>query len=358
MSDRFSFDPIEYLLALWHMLPVLIISLIVGAVGGLTYSNIVSDHLYGATTKFYVISGDWATESRADDYAQIITSQSVTRAVITRKGLKDANGMFISNEALLKMVEVSAYDETHVISITCFNRDPYLACDVANVLREVSVDAIAEIMNPATIKVVQKANIPVYTVRPNTMLQCVTGAIALFVATLVIIFLRMLLVKQKTEKNSMKLMQPYIIAFSVIGVICAAALMINAKNTDRIGPEIIFPEGDITYVEGEDYDLLLKDVKAEDVIDGDCTEFIRIDDVYVSESGESCVVDYVVKDKSNNVSITERIVSYRKTNPETEIETDAEENTEADVEINAEANVETNAEANTDVKNSTDTKKQ
>ena len=313
MDDWISFDPKEYLIAIWHMLPVLIISLIVGFSGGLAYERTMAEHLYSATTKFYVISGDWATESRADDYVQIITSQPVARTVITREDLRDENGKYISPEAFLGMIVVSAYDETHVAAITVFSRDPYLACDIANSLREVSMDAIKEIMNPGTIKVVQKANVPVNLAKPNAMLFCVTGAVTFFVLVLIAAFIEMLVRKHKADKEKKIRRLPYLISLSLLGIIFVTGLAIHERNADRTGPSIVFPEGDIIYAEGDDYDVLLKDVKAEDSVDGDCTGSIRIDDVYISESGESCIVDYVVKDKSNNVTVAERYAAYERT---------------------------------------------
>ena len=312
MDEWISFDPKEYLIALWKLLPALILSLIVGACGGLVYERTMAEHLYGATTKFYVISGDWATESRADDYVQIITSQPVARTVITREDLRDENGRYISLEAFLGMVEVSAYDETHIAAITVFNSDPYVACDAANALREVSMDAIEEIMNPGTIKVVQKANVPVNTAKPNAMLLCVIGAVVFFVLALAAVFVEMLIRKHKADKEKKIRRLPYFIVLSLLGIIFVTGLALRERNADRTGPDIIFPEGDITYAEGDDYDVLLKDVKAEDGVDGDCTGSIRIDAVYVSESGESCIVDYVVKDKSNNVTVAERYAAYKR----------------------------------------------
>lgn len=321
MNERYSFDPLEYMKALWHMLPVIILSLIIGALGGAAYDGIMADHLYAATTKFYVISGDWATEGRADDYAQVIKSPPVTKAVITRNDLKDENGQHISEESFLGMVEVSAYDETHIIGITFFNPDPYLACDVANELREVSMDAINEIMDPGAIKTVHKANIPVKISKPKSMLHCVVGAAVFLVISLIIIFLMLLIEKQKPNKKVKTFRLPSVFALLLLGIFFAIPLFVHEANVDRTGPEILIPEGDITYEEGDDYDDLLKGVKAEDDVDGDCTEFIRVDDVQVSESGDSCIIEYVVKDKSNNVSVTERHATYIEKNEEPDIGT-------------------------------------
>ena len=326
MNERYSFDPLEYVKALWQMLPVIILSLIIGALGGAAYDGLMADHLYAATTKFYVIAGDWATEGRADDYAQVIKSPPVTKAVITRSDLKDENGQHISEDAFLNMVEVSAYDETHIIGITFFDPDPYIACDVANELREESMDAISGIMEPGAIRTVQEAGIPVKLAKPKAMLHSVVGAAAFLVASLIIIFLMMLIEKLKPNRKVKTFRLPYIVVILLFGVFFAIPLFVHEANADRTGPEILFPEGDITYVEGDDYDALLEGVKAEDDIDGDCTEFIRIDDVQVSESGDSCVINYVVKDKSNNVSVVERYASYKEINKETDIkETDITE---------------------------------
>ncbi len=322
MDVRFSFKPKDYLIELWHMMAILIISLIVGAVGGLAYSKTMVNHLYESTTKFYVMSGDWETQGRSDDYVQIITSQPVIRTVIAQENLKDANGKSLSYEDFLGMVEVSAYDETHIAGITIYDSDPYRACDIANTLREVSMDAIEDIMNPGAIKVVQKAIIPGMISKPNEMLFCVMGAASLFVIALIMTFLKMIAEKNKEAGKRRIRRMPYILFLSLLGIVFVIRLFLYEIHADRTGPEIQFPEADVTYEEGDDYTDLLQGVKALDSVDGDCTDAIRINDVNILGSGETCIVNYAVKDKSNNVTFAERYASYRK------MENDAEDSIE------------------------------
>lgn len=311
MDDWFSFDPLDYLRTLWHMLPMLVLSLLVGGLGGLAYERIMADHLYAATTKFYVISGDWASEGRADDYVQIIASQPVIRTVITRMKMKDGAGVPLSEEDLLNMVEVSAYDETHVVGITVYNQDPFVASDVANLIRDVGMEAIEEIMEPGTIKIVERANIPLNIAKPKALMFIIVGGAAMFVGMLAIVFLRMVALHDKSGKARKMRRWPYIGFFALVGIIAGIGLAVHENNADRVGPEITYPEDQVTYEEGNDYTVLLNGVKAEDAVDGDCTAMVRVDDIYVSESGDYCIVHYVAKDKSNNVSSAERHAAYK-----------------------------------------------
>lgn len=79
---------------------------------------------------------------------------------------------------------------------------------------------------------------------------------------------------------------------------------------DRTAP-VISLEGKNTmvYTEGEDYEVLLEDIIAEDNIDGDVSDSLRVSNIYVV-SKDKAVVVYVAKDLSNNIAKLKREVRY------------------------------------------------
>lgn len=79
---------------------------------------------------------------------------------------------------------------------------------------------------------------------------------------------------------------------------------------DRTGPQIVIPDGDAVYVEGQDTQFLLEGVTAVDAKDGDVAASLRVEKVIPEEDGVTASVAYVAKDNSNNVTRIHRVVSY------------------------------------------------
>lgn len=86
---------------------------------------------------------------------------------------------------------------------------------------------------------------------------------------------------------------------------------------DKVAPEIHFTSNEVTYTEGESFDVLLKDVTATDDKDGDVTESLMVESIYPNDDGITATVVYVAKDKSNNVSRDSRKVVYHSGDLET-----------------------------------------
>ena len=91
----------------------------------------------------------------------------------------------------------------------------------------------------------------------------------------------------------------------LIGVIVGVCLK------DRTAPQIsLNGKNTLTYMEGESYDVLLKDMVAEDNMDGDVTDTIRVSNIHVLDEGKA-IVTYVAKDSSNNIGKLKREIRYK-----------------------------------------------
>ncbi len=88
---------------------------------------------------------------------------------------------------------------------------------------------------------------------------------------------------------------------------------------DRTPPEITLKKEEITYTEGEDYEILLKGVSAKDNVDGDLSDQVFVDRI-VPVGENSAVVYYGVMDKRNNVGTAKRKITYHPAVKEEEAE--------------------------------------
>lgn len=110
---------------------------------------------------------------------------------------------------------------------------------------------------------------------------------------------------------------------------------------DRTAP-VISLEGknNLTYTEGEDFDVLLKDMTAEDEKDGDVTDSLRVSNIYVTSKNRAMVV-YVAKDEANNIAKLKREVKYvqKKVVTEEVVEEQQETQVAAQTTVSTEATV-------------------
>ena len=94
-------------------------------------------------------------------------------------------------------------------------------------------------------------------------------------------------------------------SFVMLVVACVGMLM-----ADREAPVITLEgKNNLTYTEGESYDVLLENMTAEDKKDGDVTDSLRVSNLYVTE-GNRAVVVYVAKDEANNIAKLKREIRY------------------------------------------------
>lgn len=116
---------------------------------------------------------------------------------------------------------------------------------------------------------------------------------------------------------------------------------------DRTAP-VISLEGknNMTYTEGDDMDVLLKDMTAEDDKDGDVTDSLRVSNIYVTSKNRAMVV-YVAKDEANNIAKLKREVKYMQKEVVVEEVTEEQEETASETEQTTETTAANNAQSST-----------
>lgn len=102
-------------------------------------------------------------------------------------------------------------------------------------------------------------------------------------------------------------------ASTALGVIAAVLMAICVYvhfSKDRQGPEIKFPKSKLTYTDKTDTQQLLKGVTAVDNKDGDVSSTLRISFVIPNEEHKEVIVEYLAKDKSNNITKSAQTYHY------------------------------------------------
>ncbi|MDD3279901.1 MAG: hypothetical protein PHG16_13705 [Lachnospiraceae bacterium] len=100
---------------------------------------------------------------------------------------------------------------------------------------------------------------------------------------------------------------------ALLVTLCAAFAVTNGViyvTKDHKGPKISFSDKAPSYTAGTDTDSLLENVTAFDDRDKDVTGMVKVDSVTPLADGTSAKVTYIVKDKSNNITIAEQKVTY------------------------------------------------
>ena len=137
---------------------------------------------YQSTTKMYVLSKqdsntltsqDMQTSlSLTKDYAELIKSRTVTEGVITQLNLD------MTHEQLLSKMTVDSATDTRILSISVRDADPYVACEIANAIRDVAANHIKNVMDIDAVNVVETANIPENKISPSIKKNGLVGGVA------------------------------------------------------------------------------------------------------------------------------------------------------------------------------------
>lgn len=164
------------LLTKWWLI---LLSGIVAAAVFLVGTKMFVDPVYESVTKIFVLSQEngnnlTSTDMQLSsyltkDYAELIKSRTVAEAVIERLELD------LTPESLTGTMYVQTKADTRVVAIIVKNRDPHLAQQLANAIREVSAKQIVEVMGVQAVNVVDEANLPTTPSSPNMRNSMIIG---------------------------------------------------------------------------------------------------------------------------------------------------------------------------------------
>jgi capsular polysaccharide biosynthesis protein len=164
------------------------IILFVGACSGIIIfliSYFVIAWKYESTTQIYVLSkqdnasqvsySDMETSNYLiEDYKTLATSRLVTQQVIAKLKLE------LKQEELVKLIHIENPTDTRVIFIKADYKDPEIAKQLADAVRDATNSLISSLTNDNQVSKIVEANIPeepsTPDVKRNTLLACVLGA--------------------------------------------------------------------------------------------------------------------------------------------------------------------------------------
>ena len=168
-KDLIQLDIMLLLRRIWEKKVLIVLVTLLFTAASLAYSIFLVTPQYSSTTKVYVVN-QTKDEKKAittqdvqlgsllvKDYKEIILSNRVMEEVA------DKSGTNLTAKQLAKKVSVEAPKDTRIISITVQDKDPQVASDLANTVKEVSADQIKEVTkidDVTTLEEAKAANSP------------------------------------------------------------------------------------------------------------------------------------------------------------------------------------------------------
>lgn len=194
--------------AFWDRKIAILIILLVCIVIGFIYTTYFVNPLYTATATAILTSNTETDEgasavtqsevtlnnSLLSTYRGIATSDSVLSAVINNLGLKTSTG------DLKGQITVTSATNTQIIQIAVENSDPTLAAKIANEIRKVFADRVAELYDMQNIKPLDDAQVPTGPSNINHIKDILIFFAAGLVLSIIYVVLANLL--DNTVKNS------------------------------------------------------------------------------------------------------------------------------------------------------------
>ena len=171
-KDLIQLDIMLLLRRIWEKKVLIVLVTLLFTVASLAYSIFLVTPQYSSTTKVYVVN------QKKDDKA--ITTQDVQlgsllvkdykEIILSNKVMEDAaekSGTGITAKELSKKVSVDAPKDTRIISITVQDKDPQVASDLANTVKEVSADQIKEVTKIDDVTTLEEAKAATSPSSPN-----------------------------------------------------------------------------------------------------------------------------------------------------------------------------------------------
>lgn len=191
-DDEIEIDLREIFAVLISKMGIIILAGMICALVSLVGTKLFITPQYQSVTKMYVLSqANSETLTSSDmslssyltkDYAELIKSRTVAENVIAQLGLE------LKPEELLEKVTVSTQTDTRIVTIIVEDEDPYMACELADMIREASSAQIMSVMNSEAVKVVDVANIPDGPSSPSIMKNTlIGGSLGVFLAVAIIL---------------------------------------------------------------------------------------------------------------------------------------------------------------------------
>jgi len=198
-GEYYSIDLLHIVKTLWKRAWVIILAGFIAATIGFSYSNFAIEPTYSSTILLYVNNSSFslgntsfsissseitAAQSLVNTYGEILNNRTTLERVI------DKAGVSYSYQDLSEKIESSPSNETEIMKVTVTTNDPYEASKIANCIAEVLPVRISEIIDGASMAVVDSAVPVLEKVAPSvTKYTAVAMILGLLLAVVVLVVL-------------------------------------------------------------------------------------------------------------------------------------------------------------------------
>lgn len=171
-KDLIQLDIMLLIKSIWEKKILILLVTFLFAAVSLAYSIFLVTPQYSSTTKVYVVN------QKKDDKA--ITTQDVQlgsllvkdykEIILSNKVMEDSaekSGLGLTAKQLAEKVSVDAPKDTRIISITVRDKDPQVASELANTVKEVSADQIKEVTKIDDVTTLEEAKAATSPSSPN-----------------------------------------------------------------------------------------------------------------------------------------------------------------------------------------------
>lgn len=171
-KDLIRLDIMLLIRSIWEKKILILLVTVLFTAVSLAYSIFLVTPQYSSTTKVYVVN------QKKDEKA--ITTQDVQlgsllikdykEIILSNKVMEDSaekSGLGITAKQLAGKVSVDAPKDTRIISITVRDKDPQVASQLANTVKEVSADQIKEVTKIDDVTTLEEAKAAMSPSSPN-----------------------------------------------------------------------------------------------------------------------------------------------------------------------------------------------
>lgn len=201
-KEYYSIDLIHILKTLWDRVWIIVIAGVLSAALGFMVSTFMIAPTYQSSILLYVNNSSFsfgdtsftmsssqiiAAQSLVKTYTEILTNRTTLERVI------DKTGVPYSYKTLAGMIEAESANETEIMKVTVTAKDPYEAAKIANGIADVLPVRIAEIIDGASMEVVDTAIPNLDKVAPSITMYTFLGMLLGLCASVAVVVVGALL---------------------------------------------------------------------------------------------------------------------------------------------------------------------
>ncbi len=200
--DYYTIDLLHIVKTLWHKVWISILAGLLAGFLGFAFSSFVIAPEYSSSIMLYVNNSSFslgstnfsissseitAAQSLVNTYGELLNNRTTLERVIQKSGVK------YTYEELAGMIESAPANETEIMKVTVTAENPYDAAKIANCIAEVLPVRISEIIDGASMEVVDSAIPNLNKVSPSiTKFTAVGFILGVFISVVIIAIVTML----------------------------------------------------------------------------------------------------------------------------------------------------------------------